>query len=392
MNYLLSNLISLQSTFISTSAQPTPEVVKCELIESIQNGGAFTTGERPLRTIADPSLFTEEELSLIPYDFSSPRWVFEDGEPDDFTNILLMPKDRTLFIAEDHHKRGKVLERTKLLLEKMGGNQEAVLEGNVPFLIERLKQLPDHSLILQVIAPSPTLAEIMKREPELLAQKVKRMVSYGGFVYRDCEYGRLQGEKIYYTSFNLIENQEATTTLFHFAEQHQVPFYILGGDNLKLPKTINFDLPYKIKNLGTPAAQYIESEIEIWNRIALKGWLLEDYHNVAAEHGFLSVDLYKNTMTPADVIAAVLDLSFDNLEIHSRGISHFQITDEPRYEKQGEAYLPTKHRALSFDFDPDSTIRYVDGFFLADTHLTTSETFQVLLNHLLNIHIYESFN
>lgn len=370
------------------------ERIKTEYVwEQSAQQGCLIFGDRPLKQPADPSQFTEDDLHAISYDFESPRWVFEDGEPDDFAAIFLLPRGKSLFIAEPHRIRGEVLHRSKILMEKLGENEDVVLRGGaveseIDRLIQHLESLPDHSLSIQIIAPSPTLAAVIERNPELLARKVNKLFAYGGFAYRDCEEGQFKGQEVYYTTFNLSSNANAGQTLFDFSEKFQVPLYVFASDNLRLPLAPYYDLSYKLNTIQTPSAQYISQEIETWNRVHPNGGggNAEMRQREAEALGYRKEDAVRFQMTPADAIAVVVDLAFHQLEVVSRGFSNIQITDEPRYKENGEAMY---HRAVTLEENPDSPIRYVDGFYLKDTNLGTSETFEVLLNHLNNIRWHE---
>jgi hypothetical protein len=228
----------------------------------------------------------------------------------------------------------------------------------------------------------------MKKCPELLARKTKRISNYGGFTYRDCEYGKFEGQKIYYTTFNVSQNIEATQALFDFSEAHRVPLYIFAGDNLRFPNSIYFDIPQKYNSIPLSAAEYIAQEIQTWSKFHLDKGNLKKWSEEVEAVGYRKEDVYLQ-MTPADAIVGVFDLSFDQLEVASRGFSHIQITDEPRYEKKGDGYAAKYHRAVLLEENPDSTIRYVDGFHLKNTELKTSQTFEILVNHLINIRWHE---
>jgi len=334
-------------------------------------GACFNVSDRPLLDNVTPAQFSNEELLLDYYDLDSPSLTLEDGEPDDFLAILIGSLEKQAqLIAESHGKREEVYERTLDLLKQIPrsrGFTTELLKGDatsetMKYLIRSLGYLDDHSLTISVLAPSPTLAALIDEVPNLLASKIKKIVSLGGFAHRDCETGELKGTKVYYTTHNLSANLDAGQKMFTFAEQHKVPLYIISTDNLRLPRTINTDIVEKLESMDTDATHNILKECKAWNAVSSKG------------------KTEKESMTPADPIAKVFALAFDSLEIKSRGISSIKITKEPRYE-EGK---PAKHRAVSLQFDDQSTIRYVDGFSLRDSGFNTTKTFQVLLNHLLN--------
>lgn len=327
-----------------------------------------------------PSQIPPLEEAKLTLDFDSPRIYFEDGEPDDLTALMMALGSgiqRAVVVAEPHGKREEVLERTQKLISNLNLKIEDVKPGNadpqtLASLINYLKSLDAHSLSINVIAPSPTLAALIQQEPLLLAKKTKRIVSLGGFAHRECEYGTHQGKKVYYTTHNYSANLPAAQALLSFAEKYKVPCYVIATDNLRLPRSINYEVVDKIKEMGTPAATYLLDEISAWNDLYAKqsSGKLE---KIAKEAGHQTTNdpALQRSMTPADLIAAVFDLALQELDIESTGIESVELSEVPRYEKDKSGrFQETKHRAVHFEKKESSPIRYVDGFKLKGLPLT----------------------
>ena len=274
-------------------------------------GACFNESDRPLLEKVTPAQFSDAELQRIKYDFESPRLVFTDGEPDDFLALIIeLLSQKAQVVAEPHGKREGVYERTHRLIENLHHCKTQLQKGNaapdtIRYLLDSLQHIDDHSLLIQVIAPSPTLAALIQAAPELLAKKTKRIVTLGGFAFRQCEMGKLQGQKVYYTTHNLSANIESGQSLFSFSEKYKVPLYILSTDNLRLSRDINFDVVQKLESLGTDAAEYILDECAEWNKATSK-----KTEKIAKEVGKKPE---QQSMTPADAIAAVFGLAFDSL-------------------------------------------------------------------------------
>lgn len=350
----------------------------------------FSLDSTPFTTPVTPSQFPPEELNQLPL-HEGPHWIFSDGEPDDYAHFLMdsdnIQKGNTQIIAEPHKKEGvdgrntfagirKALHAFHLLESSLlagsqqpGTKEKAISQATLASLIERLKTLPDHSLCISLIAGSAQFAALAEKEPDLLAKKIKRIVALGGFAYRHPKDDKNQ-EKVYYTTHNLTTDLDAARVLFRFAEEKQVPTYILSTDQLRLERTVNRSLCVKLEHMaanGFEPAQALLAQIDAWNE--------KTSHK--RQH-------QERDMTPADLIAAQFQLSFDHLQIDSQGISHLQITEEPRYEKAADdSYQPTNNRKVDLQTDDSSSLRYVKGFRLGFS-LSPTQTFEGITNYILN--------
>lgn len=366
------------------------------LFSAIIPGQCFSVEERPLIKLVQPASFDPRELTCVPYDLETDAITFTDMEPDDFSHLwitLSASKAENLFVTEPHHKLGNTYLKARTFIDKIRRqrtSEQLAFPGGadvqtVACLLTWLKTKQDKSIVFRIIAPCPTLAALIEADPKLVADKVKRIVSWGGLTQADTP----DGGQAYYTSFNLTKNLNASRCLFHFAETYRIPFYILGGKRLKLERKINFDFPLKLRQIPTEATQQIIEETTAWNHRSLDGKKrrIEKLEKTAAELGYGPQDIY-NSMTPSDPLVAMFDFAFPCLEIQSTKISNIQITDEPRYEKNEKTgeWEPKDHRKVLFrENDPDSfsQIFSVDGFSFRGWN--TTNTSEILLNHLLNI-------
>lgn len=335
--------------------------------------------------------------TLFQGSINSDHWIFEDAEPDDEAAILFSEKisgSNLRIIAEPHGKREEVYERTEKLLRLMDVEHpsEILLTGNghsetVSRLKKELETIKDNSLLIQVIGPCPTLEALIKEAPVLLSRKIKRIVAMGGFAYRECEHGKYHGTKVYYTTHNLSANIQAAQTLFTFAESYRVPTYIIATDNLRLSRSLNSFLASGIQKCNTKATNFLVGEIECWNRIFFQSE--SDNKEKASSLAQRKIKSLSVDMTPADVISTAFNLSFEQLSVQSRGFSKIVITEEPRYEKQGDSsssFKPFKrHRAVTLEVNSDSVIRYVDQFKIQGTNLDTTQSFQKITECFLGL-------
>lgn len=316
------------------------------------------------------------------------RWVIEDGEPDDFINLLFnscVGQDNLTVIAEKHGKREEVFERTDTLLKhlKVKNISTKLLQGatdeTIGILTARLNQLPNDSLSIQVLAPSPTLQRLIEVCPELLAQKVKRIIAFGGFTYRKPLNmdGSKENEAVYYTTHNLSANVAAAQTLLTFAQTHKTAIFVLGSDALKMARSLSTSLPERMLQCDTPATAYIHTEIEAWNN----QWIKDNSNaeaklkkNVEASSGKSAAEVARLSVTPADTIAAVVANAFEHLTLSSIGLKDVVITDSLRieFDKKTNGFKESYHRKVTFAEDETSTLRLITGFQLGDKDTTAT--------------------